>query len=398
MGPAGSVSGPQYFPSTTSTGQIIPAATSSTSPGTLDSTLTVPSYDGTFTIADITVELNAAFSPDSDLTAVLIAPDGTQVTLFSGVGGNGSNFVNTVFDDSAREFDHHGHGPLHGDVSAHGIALDPGRPHGRHPEPLDPACGSPASGRSSSPTPSTGATGMLDNWSLNITPVITVTPVSPVERDRDHVHDRLPAPAAQRHLHDPARPQHPRHVRRRAGYQPERGPGRAAGHGSEQPDDHRPVHRGRPAQADPGAAADDAGHGELHHHRARQFHHPGRHDDGGGQRMQVQLNLTYPTDPDLTATLTHYDPSGNLLGSVTLFSGVGSGSTTANFTNTVFDDNAATPIQNGSAPFFCHVQPAGVAGHRVRAGRWHERAGDLDVDHHEQLDDGGHRARSTAGR
>ena len=27
--------------------------------------------------------------------------------------------------------------------------------------------------------------------------------------------------------------------------------------------------------------------------------------------MQVQLSLTYPTDPDLTATLTHYDPSGN---------------------------------------------------------------------------------------
>ena len=32
MGPAGSISGPQYFPSTSSTGTIIPAATSSTSP------------------------------------------------------------------------------------------------------------------------------------------------------------------------------------------------------------------------------------------------------------------------------------------------------------------------------------------------------------------------------
>ena len=34
---------------------------------------------------------------------------------------------------------------------------------------------------------------MLDNWSLNITPVITVTPVNPVGGTGDHVHDRLPA-------------------------------------------------------------------------------------------------------------------------------------------------------------------------------------------------------------
>ena len=28
----------------------------------------------------------------------------------------------------------------------------------------------------------------------------------------------------------------------------------------------------------------------------------------GVSGMRVQINLTYPTDPDLTATLTHYDP------------------------------------------------------------------------------------------
>ena len=36
---------------------------------------------------------------------------------------------------------------------------------------------------------------------------------------------------------------------------------------------------------------------------------------------------------------------------MTLFSGVGAGSSTANFDNTIFDDNSATPIQNASAPF-----------------------------------------------
>ena len=40
-----------------------------------------------------------------------------------------------------------------------------------------------------------------------------------------------------------------------------------------------------------------------------------------------------------------------------LFSGVGSGGTTANFSNTIFDDNAATPIQYGSAPFFSTFNP-----------------------------------------
>ncbi len=77
----------------------------------------------------------------------------------------------------------------------------------------------------------------------------------------------------------------------------------------------------------------------------------------GASVMQVQLDLTYPHDPDLTATLYHYSPTGTLLGQVILFSNVGQGSNTANFDNTVFDDNAATPIQNGSAPFFAIYDP-----------------------------------------
>jgi len=77
----------------------------------------------------------------------------------------------------------------------------------------------------------------------------------------------------------------------------------------------------------------------------------------GASVMQVQINLTYPTDPDLTATLTHYGPGGGELGQVTLFSNVGAGVTTANFANTVFDDNSATPIQEGSAPFFATFSP-----------------------------------------
>src|SRR5262249_22505527 len=39
------------------------------------------------------------------------------------------------------------------------------------------------------------------------------------------------------------------------------------------------------------------------------------------------------------------------------FTNVGQGINPANFTNTVFDDNAGTPIQNGSAPFFATFNP-----------------------------------------
>ena len=79
--------------------------------------------------------------------------------------------------------------------------------------------------------------------------------------------------------------------------------------------------------------------------------------EAGLSVMQVQLNISFADDPDLTATLSHYDPNGDLLGTVTLFSGVGSGTDEANFTNTVFDDNATTPIQNGSAPFSAIYNP-----------------------------------------
>ena len=51
---------------------------------------------------------------------------------------------------------------------------------------------------------------------------------------------------------------------------------------------------------------------------------------------------------------------------MTLFSGVGSGTNTANFTNTVFDDNAATPDPERQRAVLRHLQPAGVAGHRLR--------------------------------
>ncbi len=52
-------------------------------------------------ISDLNVRLNITHTWDSDLAAVLVAPDGTEIVLFDGVGGSGDNFNNTLFDDEA---------------------------------------------------------------------------------------------------------------------------------------------------------------------------------------------------------------------------------------------------------------------------------------------------------
>jgi subtilisin-like proprotein convertase family protein len=48
-------------------------------------------------VKDLRVRIGRITHPyDSDLTATLIAPDGTRVELFRGIGGSGDNFVDTV--------------------------------------------------------------------------------------------------------------------------------------------------------------------------------------------------------------------------------------------------------------------------------------------------------------
>jgi len=51
-----------------------------------------------YLINGATLSLNISYPSDPDLQAVLIAPDGTQITLFSNLPHSGANFTNTVFD------------------------------------------------------------------------------------------------------------------------------------------------------------------------------------------------------------------------------------------------------------------------------------------------------------
>jgi subtilisin-like proprotein convertase family protein len=68
--------------------------------------------------------------------------------------------------------------------------------------------------------------------------------------------------------------------------------------------------------------------------------------------LNVALNIVHPDDPDLTAELIA--PNGTV---IRLFQGVGSTGSRANFTNTVIDDQAATPIEEGGAPFSGRYRP-----------------------------------------
>ena len=90
--------------------------------------------------------------------------------------------------------------------------------------------------------------------------------------------------------------------------------------------------------------------------------------------IRVSFNITHPDDPSLTAIL-YYHKGQSDEKSITLFSGVGGGPTTANFNDTVLDDNlrAKTPIHQGERPVLRHLQPAAVAHHRVRGA--HVRRG-----------------------
>jgi Zn-dependent metalloprotease/subtilisin-like proprotein convertase family protein len=55
------------------------------------------------TITDLNVQLLIEHTYDADLDVYLIAPDGTQVELFTDVGGSGDHFIGTILDNDAPE-------------------------------------------------------------------------------------------------------------------------------------------------------------------------------------------------------------------------------------------------------------------------------------------------------
>lgn len=65
-------------------------------------------------IKDVNITLNITHTWDGDLAAALVAPDGTRVQLFNGVGFLDDNFINTTFDDQAAISINKGTAPFSG--------------------------------------------------------------------------------------------------------------------------------------------------------------------------------------------------------------------------------------------------------------------------------------------
>ncbi len=362
MGPIGPITGPQNYTSD-GTLQVIPAAVGNTN-GVLNSTTTVPSFGGTFTITHVTVRMNLAFSDDADLSAVLIAPDGTQVPLFSGVGGTGSNFINTTFDDSAETSitDPGAAAPFTGSYRPSGqlSTLD------GHTVDIKNAAGLwvPGVWTLQITNTKTGTTGTLENWSLSLTSAISVTPVNPVnglattfmigfpqqqlsgtytiqmgadpvtgkfpvDANGDAVDSSLDAGLAVLRGGSPSSPV--KTVNYASGDLPKIIPAPGTGQTT--------------AQVTSTIIVPD------------NFLVQGDTTSSGISGLRVTLSLTYPSDPDLILTLNHYDLNGDLLASVVLATNVGGTKQAANFSNTTFDDNATTPIENAGAPFFGTFNP-----------------------------------------
>lgn len=53
------------------------------------------------TVLKVEIRFSARHTWDSDLTAALISPAATQLTLFSGIGGSGDDYQDTLFTDDA---------------------------------------------------------------------------------------------------------------------------------------------------------------------------------------------------------------------------------------------------------------------------------------------------------
>jgi subtilisin family serine protease/subtilisin-like proprotein convertase family protein len=79
--------------------------------GTVTSALTV---DESFPIGDLDVKIDISHAYDADLDVYLIAPNGTRIELFTDVGGSGDDFSGTVLDDEALASITEGQAPFSG--------------------------------------------------------------------------------------------------------------------------------------------------------------------------------------------------------------------------------------------------------------------------------------------
>jgi subtilisin-like proprotein convertase family protein len=338
VGPAGSILQPQTFAST-QVGQAVPDGTDS-----LVSKLVIPSYEGTFPIANLLVTLNLSSTRDGDLAVYLIGPDGTTtVRLTNNTGGTGGGFVGTVFADQASQSITQGSAPFNGVY--------------RPVDPLGNFAGKQLQGTWSlvvKDATKNGSVSVLNGWSLVATPSVTVTPNPTAGANPD--------------------PAHPRSFR--VGFPEQSLSGTytvtiassvtdANGNALDTNQNAGvdllngtvtggPVATIKYASTDVPKALSN---GKV---ATSVINVP---DNYRAQSVTLQLDVTHPSDPDLQIVLipppTAVDSQGHAIAPITLVAaGTGvSSNSEANFSGTLFDESAVTLIDTSKAPFFGSFKP-----------------------------------------
>ena len=317
-------------------------------PGVLNSQVVIPTSVTGSVDSSLQVQLSILHPNDADLSAMLIAPDGTQVSLFAVGTLSGADLTNTVFSDSATTKITAGTAPYTGTF-----------------KPEDPKGLAQLIGKNLAGTwtlrvtdMATGVTSTLVNWSLVTSKatyaaqVATTFTVSFPQQELSGTYTLQMGPDAATNLFPLDQAGGAVDSSLNAGLGVLRGgtstsPVTTVQYTSNDLPKVIPAPAGTaPGQVTSTIIVPDS------------FMIQGDTTSSGVSGLRVTVNLTYPYDPDLTLTLQHLDVNGNLLGTVPLATSVGNGSNnTANFTNTIFDDNATTPIQSGGAPFFATFNP-----------------------------------------
>jgi subtilisin-like proprotein convertase family protein len=143
----------------------VPRAIPDAEPLGLSSSLTV---GGSGRVKGLKVRIGQITHPyDGDLTITLIAPDGQSVLLVSQRGGDGDNFVNTVFDDNATS-------------AIRSTTTAPFTGSFKPAEPLATLDGSPLAGTWTLKVVDSnfGDTGTLDAWGVDAAPAVCDPPAS----------------------------------------------------------------------------------------------------------------------------------------------------------------------------------------------------------------------------